>query len=126
MPLYSLTHLTSLFLLYRNNDFRFAGEHNNQTRCPFAAHIRKTLPRADLEDLNPPISLESRRIMRRGIQFGPEVTSFEKFEGRTLHGRGLLFACYQSSIVNGFQFIQKSMSTSLLCVWRSTPTDYRA
>lgn len=93
----------------RNNDFRFQGERDDQSRCPFAAHIRKTLPRADLEDADPPISLENRRILRRGIQFGPEVTKSEKEEGKTQHGRGLLFMCYQSSIVDAFQFLQKSM-----------------
>jgi len=46
--------------------------------------------------------------MRRGIQFGCEVTKQEKAAKKTFHGRGLLFACYQSSIANGFQFIQKS------------------
>ncbi|KAK0199303.1 hypothetical protein DFS33DRAFT_1233575, partial [Desarmillaria ectypa] len=32
-----------------NNDFSFQGEHDDQSRCPFAAHVRKTLPCADLE-----------------------------------------------------------------------------
>lgn len=46
--------------------------------------------------------------MRRGIQFGPELTTHEKATGITEHGRGLLFACYQSSLVNGFQLQQQS------------------
>ena len=45
--------------------------------------------------------------MRRGVQFGPEVTREEAHAAKTLHGRGLLFACYQTSIVNGFQFLQQ-------------------
>ncbi|KAF8884655.1 hypothetical protein BD779DRAFT_1612092 [Infundibulicybe gibba] len=94
----------------RNNAFSFASERNFQKLCPFASHIRKTLPRADLEELG--ISIEDRRIMRRGIQFGPEVTRIEKRESRTHHGRGLLFACYQSSIRNGFQFIQQSWANN--------------
>jgi len=96
----------------RNNNFEFTGERDSQTRCPFAAHVRKTNPRGDLEDLTPPISIENRRIIRRGIPFGPEVTTFEHFEGQTHHGRGLLFACYQSSIDRGFQFIQKSWANA--------------
>ncbi|KAF8654275.1 hypothetical protein AX16_003570 [Volvariella volvacea WC 439] len=92
----------------RNNNFHFAAERDFQKLCPFAAHIRKTLPRADLEASG--ISLESRRIMRRGIQFGPELTKQEKRERKTIHGRGLLFVCYQSSIVDAFQFIQKRWS----------------
>ncbi|KAF9002157.1 peroxidase TAP [Cyathus striatus] len=94
----------------RINNFSFAAERDFQKLCPFASHIRKTLPRADLEDLG--ISLGSRRIMRRGIQFGPEVTKQEKRDKRTYHARGLLFACYQSSITDGFQFIQKSWANS--------------
>ncbi|KAJ7576297.1 Dyp-type peroxidase [Mycena floridula] len=94
----------------RINNFQFT--QNDQTRCPFAAHVRKTLPRADLE--GPPfnIDLESRRITRRGVQFGPEVTDEEKRLNKTQHGRGLLFVSYQSSIENGFQFIQHSWANT--------------
>jgi deferrochelatase/peroxidase EfeB len=77
--------------------------------CPFAAHVRKTLPRDDLERL-PGFSIAKNRIMRRGIQFGPEVTKAERAAKKTFHGRGLVFLAYQASIVNGFQFIQKSKS----------------
>ncbi|KAK0470216.1 peroxidase TAP [Desarmillaria tabescens] len=97
----------------RNNNFRFQGGRDDQSRCPFAAHVRKTLPRADLEDANPPISLENRRILRRGIQFGPEVTQSEKEEAKTRHERGLLFICYQSSIDDAFQFIQKKWANEV-------------
>ena len=45
--------------------------------------------------------------MRRGIAFGREVTDEEKAAKKTSHDRGLVFICYQSSITNGFQFIQK-------------------
>nr|7ANV_A Chain A, ancestral D-type dye decolorizing peroxidase [Geotrichum candidum] len=99
----------------RNNNFRFdhpfADEQDSQTRCPFAAHIRKTNPRADLEDASP-TSVESRRIIRRGIPYGPEVTPEEKESKKTKHDRGLLFVCYQSNIENGFQFIQKSWANN--------------
>lgn len=92
----------------RNNNFRFEGEVNSQDRCPFAAHIRKTNPRADLEDHGTPIG--KNRIIRRGIQFGPEVTKKEREEGKTTEDRGLIFACYQSNLGNGFQFLQQSAS----------------
>lgn len=92
----------------RNNNFRYQGEINSQTRCPFAAHVRKTNPRANLEDLEPSAPTTNNRIIRRGCQFGPEVTEKEKLEGKTLHDRGLIFACYQSNIENGFQFLQHS------------------
>ena len=94
----------------QNNDFRyaFADDQGTQDRCPFAAHTRKTNPRADLED--PPISASTtiRRILRRGIQFGPEVTAAENASGKTENERGLLFAGYQSVLDNGFEFIQHS------------------
>jgi len=88
----------------RNNDFRY--DTNSQSRCPFAAHTRKTYPRSDL-----PNSV-SRRIVRRGIQYGPEVTDAEAASQKSSPSpkleRGLLFVCYQSNLGNGFQFIQKS------------------
>ena len=48
--------------------------------------------------------------MRRGIQFGPELTPDENKSGKTIHDRGLLFQCYQTSIVKGFQFLQQCES----------------
>ena len=93
----------------QNNNFRFAfpDDQTTQDRCPFAAHIRKMNPRADLEDLNPHATT-TRRIVRAGIAFGREVSEPEKNSHRTLQGRGLLFAAYQSNLVNGFQFLQQS------------------
>ena len=105
--------------LNRNNDFFFAGEITSELRCPFAAHVRKTNPRDDLEVPPPPrapIPVEPNRIMRRGVAFGPEVTLVENLTGKTLHSRGLLFNCYQSSLINGFQFLQHSESHSLIIV----------
>ncbi|TCD63943.1 hypothetical protein EIP91_004753 [Steccherinum ochraceum] len=96
----------------RNNNFKYAFPEDSQTqdRCPFAAHVRKTNPRNDLEGLG--ISTESRRIIRRGIAFGPEVNKAEQQQKTTLQGRGLLFRCYQSNIANGFQFIQESWANA--------------
>lgn len=85
----------------RNNDFRY--DPLSQERCPFAAHTRKTNPRSDLP------TTEIHRIIRRGIQYGPEVSAAEAATRRTTKDRGLLFACYQSNIANGFKFIQQSM-----------------
>lgn len=101
----------------RNDNFRFdltnPDDQTTQDRCPFAAHVRKTNPRADLEDHNN-ISTETRRIIRSGIAFGPEVSANEAANGKTSQDRGLLFVAYQSDIKNGFQFIQHS--------WANTPT----
>ncbi|KDQ22873.1 DyP-type peroxidase [Pleurotus ostreatus PC15] len=98
----------------RNNKFDFGDSlvRGDQTKCPFAAHIRKTYPRNDLE--GPPLKadIDNRRIIRRGIQFGPEVTSQEHHDKKTHHGRGLLFVCYSSSIDDGFHFIQESWANA--------------
>ncbi|MDI1485783.1 MAG: dye-decolorizing heme-containing peroxidase [Ramalina farinacea] len=96
------------------NDFRYTADNNDQQtqdRCPFAAHTRKTNPRADLEDHG--IPTDPQRIIRRGIQFGPEVSAGEAASGKTAQGRGLLFACYQSNIANGFQFIQTKWANNV-------------
>jgi Dyp-type peroxidase family len=89
----------------RNNNFDFSTDHS-QDRCPFAAHIRKTNPRSDEGGLLGGTTRQ--RIWRRGIPFGPEVTPQERQQAKTIHPRGLAFVCYQSSIDNGFHFIQEA------------------
>lgn len=88
------------------NDFCF--DPGSQTRCPFAAHVRKMNPRADLDYFG---GTEFRRIIRRSIPFGPEVTEREAKEKRSSEEpeleRGLLFVCYQSNLSRGFQSIQE-------------------
>jgi Dyp-type peroxidase family len=95
----------------QNNAFRF--NPSSQANCPFAAHIRKTNPRADLDAFG---GTEAHRVLRRGIQFGPEVTPEEAAAKKSSTDpaleRGLLFACYQSNIVNGFQFLQKAWANN--------------
>ncbi|KAF2707322.1 DyP-type peroxidase [Pleomassaria siparia CBS 279.74] len=90
----------------RNNDFKFTA--NDQSKCPFAAHIRKMNPRNDLdeEDIRPHM------VLRRGIPFGPEVSDAERASNTTQQERGLLFVCYQSVIKNGFSFLQQSWANS--------------
>jgi Dyp-type peroxidase family len=86
----------------RNNDFDYSDD-QGQLRCPFGAHIRKTNPRADI----PPFALDPHRVIRAGIPFGPEVNAAESASGATAQERGLMFVCYQTSIPNGFEFIQR-------------------
>ncbi|KAM6499969.1 hypothetical protein JOM56_005477 [Amanita muscaria] len=85
----------------KNNNFAFTAELTTQKICPFAAHVRKTNPRADLNN-----NVETHRILRRGIQFGPEVTPDEQKQNKTIENRGLIFHSYQSDISNGFRFLQ--------------------
>jgi Dyp-type peroxidase family len=87
----------------RRNTFEF--DPASQEACPFAAHVRKMNPRGDIpveQFINP------HKVMRRGIQYGPEVCAEERAHNRTEKDRGLLFVCYQSALDSGFQFLQKS------------------
>lgn len=74
---------------------------DNQTKCPFTAHTRKTRPRGDKKEDESP-------ILRRGIPYGVEVDDSERLMQQTKQNRGLLFVCYQGSITNSFLKIQKS------------------
>ena len=95
----------------QNDNFRYR-QAAQQSRCPYAAHTRKTNPRDDF-----PFEFsvhQDRRIIRRGIQYGPEVTDEETATSTSSPDpkleRGLLFVCYQSDLSKGFSFIQKSES----------------
>lgn len=103
----------------QNDDFSYTtlnpDDQTSPERCPFAAHTRKTNPRGDLARFG---GTHIRRILRRGIQYGPELSYTEKRENRTIENRGLLFACYQSNIFNGFRFIQERASSAPLTVAR--------
>ncbi len=75
-------------------------------RCPFAAHVRKVNPRDDPTDAGGPSDTLTRRVLRRGIPYGPPLRDLR-------HGaddgvdRGLLFVCYQSSIEQQFEFLMR-------------------
>ncbi len=90
-----------------NDDFDYADD-QAQRRCPFGAHIRKTNPRRDI----PRAALDVRRIMRAGIAYGPEVEAAETLANTSEHDRGLMFVCYQTSIVNQFEFVQQSWANN--------------
>ncbi|KAJ5876786.1 hypothetical protein N7455_000251 [Penicillium solitum] len=84
-----------------NNTDNFNYNPANQTRCPYASHMRKTGPRDDYPDYAKHV------MMRRGIPYGPWCNPDERAGGFTQHERGLLFVSYQSSIENGFVTQQK-------------------
>lgn len=79
---------TSLAL---NNDFDYGGM-TKLGKCPLAGHIRKAHIRT---------GFNASRIMRRGIPYGEDFRN-----GAPDTDRGLLFACYQSNIEQGYKFIQ--------------------
>jgi len=90
------------------NDFDYSDD-PAQIKCPFTAHLRKTNPRAGFPGL---AIVRTRRIIRQGIPYGPEVDTNEQRSSTTLHDRGLLFACYQSNLSLGFHFIQRAWSNN--------------
>jgi Dyp-type peroxidase family len=80
-------------------------------RCPLHAHIRKANPRE-------PGSEREHRIVRRGITYNSsgnadpykppdDMTPPNELPQRDV---GLLFMCYQSSIENQFEYLQKRMN----------------
>jgi Dyp-type peroxidase family len=92
------------------NDFEFQGPDPVGYYVARAAHVRKTYPR----DQDPPgeAVTQTRRILRRGIAFGAPYSSSAS-AGSPEHQdaeRGLLFACYQSSIEAQFEFVQASLA----------------
>lgn len=85
-------------------------------RCPFGGHIRKTYPRDDGGTLHPSIgenTTQTHRLLRRGIPFGdPFFPPIDPDKQKDSGNRGLLFAAYQTSIVNQFEFVQQSWSNN--------------
>jgi Dyp-type peroxidase family len=80
------------------------------TAVPLCAHIRKVNPRAGT--VPGADAVGSRRILRRGIPFG---APFDPSAGKD-HGpdspRGLVFACYQASIGDQFEFLQQTWANN--------------
>jgi Dyp-type peroxidase family len=81
-------------------------------RCPFQGHIRKTNPRLESArefGLDPKEEL-AHRIARRGIPYGVrtvEPKAEPKLDEMPTDGVGLLFMCFQRTIGNQFEFIQR-------------------
>jgi deferrochelatase/peroxidase EfeB len=80
---------------------------------PRAAHIRKVNPRSTaLPDGD---ASNRHRLIRRGIPYGPAFQPGESPYGAVVppeQDRGLLFACYQASITDGFEFVQRAWANS--------------
>ncbi|KLO14875.1 Dyp-type peroxidase [Schizopora paradoxa] len=128
----------------RINNFDYkedgAGDGVGRPKCPYAAHIRKTVPRG----LDPLVSrefLKASMVVRTGIPYGPEVSDEDKQKYAQLKednktrtpenqkyeesNRGLLFTCYQSSLANGF--VRQSIDFANNDFWPATsilPTNH--
>lgn len=87
--------------------------------CPWAGHIRKSYPRDDESDsINPnlppevppvgEVSTQTHRLLRRGIPFGqPYFPPNDPSKSRDSGNRGLVFAAFQTSIADQFEFVTK-------------------
>ncbi|KAJ5461244.1 Dyp-type peroxidase [Penicillium daleae] len=89
-----------------NHTDNFNYNADDQTRCPFASHIRKCGPRDDHPFYTKHL------MLRRGIPYGPLTTNNEKAGGVSQTERGLLFVSYQSNIKNGFHTVQKEWANT--------------
>jgi Dyp-type peroxidase family len=77
--------------------------------CPHAAHVRKVNPRDQDTDKGDRFDTLTRRILRRGIPFGPPLRTpltDDRIE------RGLHFLCYQTSIIDQFELLQTDWANS--------------
>lgn len=77
------------------NNFDYVRD--DESKCPYHAHIRKTNPRSDSPNS------KSHIMARRGIPYGERTATKKK---------GLLFMSYQASIVNQFEVIQRFWANS--------------
>ncbi|MDH6705360.1 Dyp-type peroxidase family [Kitasatospora sp. MAA19] len=93
-----------------DNDFDFRDDLEGLV-TPLWSHLRKTSPRAALQespDKEPFAAkdLDGRRIMRRGTPYGAPFDPASEGPGGPDDPRGLLFICYQADIQRQFEFIQ--------------------
>ena len=90
-------------------------------QCPLNAHVRKTNPRIEADD--PEIGLfrtNNNRIVRRGIPYGTDIL---KDDSHPATGTGLLFLCFQKSIVGQFEVIQSDWCNKIDFPVRGTGVD---
>jgi Dyp-type peroxidase family len=74
--------------------------------CPLASHIRKVNTRDVGSDQGGRRASFKRRLLRRGLPFGPPFP--ESGEDPADGDRGLLFVSYQASIVDQFEFLNQA------------------
>jgi len=82
--------------------------------CPCPAHIRKVNPRDQDSDKGDAFDTLTRRILRRGIPFGPPLPAPPGGQLPADDGveRGLHFLCYQTSIIEQFELLQSDWANS--------------
>ncbi|WP_328446209.1 Dyp-type peroxidase [Streptomyces sp. NBC_00386] len=99
-------------LASQDNDFGYRNDPEGFT-TPLFSHLRKTNPRDGLQEkpgagpLPEKPVMDRRRIIRRGTPYGAPFDPASDGPGGPDHPRGLVFVCYQSDLVEQFEFIQK-------------------
>lgn len=89
---------------YPGDNFPLARGDFLGTVCPHFAHIRKVNPRDGATDLGVAEDTSTRAILRRGIPYGESLLGVAHPTPQQLaQDRGLIFACYQTSIVDQFE-----------------------
>lgn len=83
--------------------------------CPRASHIRKVNPRDQDTDKGDQFDTLMRRVLRRGIPYGPALAVPDAGPMPSDDGidRGLHFLCYQTSIVEQFEILQSDWANSV-------------
>ena len=93
-----------------NNFFEY-GDDPLGNNVPRAAHIRKAYPRDQSGTKESGTDTESRtqthRLLRRGLPYGAPYNPGTE-GGEENDERGLLFLCYQKSIEDQFEFVQRA------------------
>jgi deferrochelatase/peroxidase EfeB len=87
------------------NNFVYGEDRGNG--CPYGAHTRKMNTRSGTGNVG--FKDQNSRIIRNGIPYGSE---YNKDDTGDSGQRGLIFACYQSSIECGFQNLQTEWSNN--------------
>ncbi len=95
------------------NNFEYGADPDGDI-VPRAAHIRKAYPRDEATIGGGEIDTQTHRLLRRGIAFGASFVASARPPSRRAgeveypFDRGLLFLCYQQSIAEQFEFVQRS------------------
>lgn len=98
---------------YADNDISYSKDLDGTT-TPVFSHLRKTNPRDGLraeagkKPLKEEEHVDNRRLMRRGIPYGPPFDPAAGDGCGPDTPRGLVFASYQADLVEQFEFVQQS------------------
>jgi Dyp-type peroxidase family len=87
---------------HKNTNFTYSGD-SIGTKCPVSAHIRRTYPR-DSFGFNGNL-VNRRRIMRRGIPYGPYTPEENDVDDTAEHG--IVFMALGASLFRQFEFVQQ-------------------